>query len=43
MSHSPPYATGQQGGWDTFVGELSTGQFSALSSAGTMVSVWEGQ
>ena len=43
MAYSPPYAAGQQGGSDTFVGELSTGQFSAISASGSVVSVWEGQ
>ena len=43
MNYSPPYASGQQGGGDTFVGELSTGQFSAVSTASTTISVWEGQ
>lgn len=42
MNYNPASATGYQGGSDTFEGALSTQAFSAISTVGTTVVVWEG-
>ena len=43
MNYSGAAAPGQQGGADSFAGEISTQAFSAISTQGTTVAVWEGQ
>jgi hypothetical protein len=43
FSYNGASATGFQGGSDGFVGEISIQQFSAISTLGTTVIVWEGQ
>lgn len=43
MNYSPGSGTGYQGGSDSFAGEVSTQAFSAISTGGTTVVVWEGQ
>lgn len=43
MNYSPGSGTGQQGGSDSFAGDTSTQAFSAISTLGTTVTVWEGQ
>lgn len=44
MNYDPGAGSGRQGGAEQFVpGEMSTQAFSAISAAGTIVTVWEGQ
>jgi hypothetical protein len=42
MSYNGAAGTGQQGGADTFPGDTSAQQFTAISTLGTTVVVWEG-
>lgn len=42
MNYSPGSGTGFQGGSDSFPGEVSTQAFSAISTSGTTVVIWEG-
>lgn len=42
MNYSPGSGVGFQGGADGFSGEVSTQAFTAISTLGTTVAVWEG-
>jgi hypothetical protein len=42
MNYNGSFGTGQQGGSDSFSGELSRQAFSAFSTVGTSAVIWEG-